>query len=318
MTGRIFCFAQSEGQLVLKIAFPDLNSVIDRDFISTPYDLDFFSDNFIATDATDSAIKIFSVDGKLIRAIGKRGQGPSDIIDPFICTVDPSNGNVYCFDQGNSRISCFSLSGEFILSFRVSASIWDIMFLKDHIYASAFNHSNKSLFMKYDKEGRIVKIFGDLFDNEINSVPEQYKSVLYGDVILRSRGNYLYAIYERLPYIQLYDLEGNLVKTIRMEFDEAHEVYKNNISAHKNRIGSRMGVRAIIHGASIEDNSIYLYSPYEAESIIVLNDKGKISERIVFKEKMAKEDLIRKKFIAKIGNLFYFLDIGSGQIQVYE
>jgi hypothetical protein len=318
LLGGIFCFSREERQIALKRAFPDPTSIIERDFISTPYDLKIYDNIFIATDAKDSAIKIFSNNGEFIRAIGKRGQGPSDIIDPFVCTVDPNNGNIYCFDQGNSRISCFSLNGLIISSFRVTATVWDLMFFREHIFASAVNHSKRSLFLKYEKNGSIVSLFGDFFDNEVNSMPEQYKSVLYGNVILRSKDDYIYAVYERLPYIQIYDTEGKLIDTIRMDFNEANEVYKKNISAHKNRTGSRMGLAAIINGASVDDKKFYLYSPYNAESLIVLNEKGRIIDRIVFREKMDRMDLIRKKYIAKIGNLFYFLDLGSGQIQVYE
>ena len=98
-----------------------------------PYDIAFYKNTYIVTDAVECCLKVFSSDGKYIRTIGSKGKGPGELLDPFLVTVDKTTGNIYCDDRGNNRISCFNNKGIFLNTIRTSLSNSDIEFFDKHI-----------------------------------------------------------------------------------------------------------------------------------------------------------------------------------------
>ena len=71
-----------------------------------------FSEIYIL-DNRAANIKVFSNDGKLIRIIGRKGQGPGEFSAPVSLDVSPDN-ILYVFDVGNHRISKFDRDGKIL------------------------------------------------------------------------------------------------------------------------------------------------------------------------------------------------------------
>jgi len=315
----LFLFAQDR-KLVLLKSFPDPESEKEGNFFATPYDFVFYKGTYVASDAKDGCLKVFSSEEELIRIIGSRGYGPGELSDPFVLTIDERNGIIYCGDQGNSRISCFLTNGEFLKIIKTSLSIHDLEFFEDHIYAAAYSEANQSLFFLTDKDGSIQKFFGDFFDKKINGLPPNYRRVLYGEVCLGIKDDNLYVFYERLPYIQIYNKKGRLQRTIDVKIKEVEKVYEKNIKAPSSlkKQGGRMGIAKWLFGACVSDDKFYCYAPYQIGTMLVIDLNGNLIEKIPFEEDLSKDMLIRKRFINKIGKNFYFIDFENSQINIYQ
>lgn len=67
-------------------------------------------------DAKKHNVKAFSLDGKLLMTIGKRGTGPEEFSFPTNLAVD-GEGDIFVVDTGNTRVQVFDPTGKFIRSF---------------------------------------------------------------------------------------------------------------------------------------------------------------------------------------------------------
>ncbi|MCX6564007.1 MAG: NHL repeat-containing protein [Candidatus Aminicenantes bacterium] len=59
-------------------------------------------------------LKVFGADGKFLRTIGRKGQGPGDFQGP--ASVEIGGGRIYIWESTNRRISVFDAEGKFIAS----------------------------------------------------------------------------------------------------------------------------------------------------------------------------------------------------------
>ncbi len=312
----ISCFAQQH-RLVLVKSFPDLESEEAGNYLAHPYDIAFYKNTYIVTDATECCLKVFSTDGKLIRTIGSRGGGPGELSDPFLVAVDETTGNIYCVDSGNNRISCFNNKGIFLNIIRTSLPISDIEFIDKYIYTAAYNQETQSLFCMYDTTGRIVKFFGDFFDPKINKLP--LSSFVYSSIYLSSYNDSLYAFFEKLPIIQVYDKGGHLIRTINIRIKKIKNIYKENLRNGRGFVEeNKIKLKSWIFGACVEDNKLYCYCRWIFDKMLVLDLSGNLIEKIPLVLKNPGEKYRAERFIKKVGNNFIFLDIFYSQIKVYQ
>ncbi len=304
-----------DSKFVFIMSFPNEASEKAGEYLANPYDLVFYKDHYFVTDSREGCIKVFSTDGKLLKTIGSKGQGPGELTDPYVITIDEKKGLIYIY-EGDRQISCFSVTGKFIKIIKTSLPIWDIVFHKGNLYSSVYSDANKSLFMILDELGNIKKFSGTLFDNKINNLPHTYKQQLYGCALLDVNKNDLFLFFEYLPFIQIYDEEGNLKQTINVNIKELKKIY--NMNQNPKRRGSRMGIRSWLFGACVSDDELFCYSPYQLECMIVMNKKGKLLRKIRFDKTDTHDQIIRKRFIKKIGSNFIFIDLDTSQINIYQ
>ena len=308
-----------ENRLVLVKSFPDENSNIENNYLVNPYELRIYKDYYVVSDSKSNCLKIFSRNGDFVRKIGKKGQGPGELQDPYVVAVDEKTSMLYCGDQGNSRISCFTFDGEFKNIIKTSLSIWDMESYNGLIYAAAYNGTKQSLFSLYNNEGTLIKSFGTFFDKRINELPYNYKQDLYSEVCLRIEKELLYVFYERLPYISVYDLDGQLLRQIIIREKQIEKVYTKNIKAYAaKRKGGFMGLAKWMNGGCVEDDRIYCYSPYEIGKMLVFDKNGNLLDKIRFEDKMSSIELMKKRFITKRRKEFIFIDWENSQIRIYE
>lgn len=167
----------NEPVLILKKSFPDYESVIPEDFLVRPVDAEFYNGYFIVTDAGEHCIKVFNIEGDFIKKIGSKGQGPGELLNPLFIAIDKKAGKIYCVDDGNKRISCFSASGEFITSFKtLTVSINKMAAENGFIYVSAYNEATSSFLARYNSKGQLINTFGDFFDSKVNKLTVDWQN----------------------------------------------------------------------------------------------------------------------------------------------
>ena len=90
------------------------NSVLNR-----PQDLKVDAEgNIYVLDWGDVDIKVFSPDGRLVRTIGKKGQGPGEFDVPASFVLS-SDGRIFLLSGRQNQISVLSRTGSYLSSFRV-------------------------------------------------------------------------------------------------------------------------------------------------------------------------------------------------------
>jgi len=69
--------------------------------------------NMYILDAAASNIRVFDQEGNYKQTIGRKGQGPGEMLSPRSIQLNPQN-EIMIYDFGNRRFSFYSLDGEFI------------------------------------------------------------------------------------------------------------------------------------------------------------------------------------------------------------
>lgn len=300
--------------LILQKSFPDLESEKLGEFLAHPYDLDFYKGQYFITDTTEGCIKVFSSNGKLAKTIGSKGLGPGELSQPYCIAINDNNGILYCYD-GSRRISCFSTGGKFLKIIKTSLSIWDMAFCGNDLIATAYNKATNSLLVLFDKERNIQKFFGHCFDESINKLSPRYQMVLYGNASLDVNKDKIYVFYERLPFIQIFTNQGELIRTIDINIKEVQRVY--HINKNPKPKGARMGIRSWLQGACVSKEFIYCYSPFDIGALLVINHDGELIEKMSF-ENEDEEWLIMQKFLKRIKDSYFFIDFENSQVNIYR
>lgn len=304
----------SEPVLVLKKSFPDYESVIPEDFLVRPIDAEFYNGYFIVSDAGEHCIKLFNLEGVFKKKIGKKGNGPGELLNPLYIAIDKKEDKIYCVDEGNKRISCFLISGEFITSFKtLTISINEIIAENGFIYASAYNEATSSFLAIYNSKGRLTYTFGDLFDLKVNKLG--YRSQIYSNIFLDSSKDSIYVSFSYLPLIQVFKKSGDLIKMIKLEEKRLWSFYNNNLNKTNVEVNGGYLLRGMMAGAYINDNRIYLYYP-ELRGILVFDKDGQLIQKIKFENENALKSL--KFFITIVDSEFVFLDIMDAQVKIYS
>jgi len=253
-------------ELVLKMAFPDPNSMIEDDYLVYPYDLVIFEGFYIVCDVKDSCLKVFSKSGEYIRKIGKSGQGPGEINTVFQITIDSQNSILFCNDQGNGRISSFDINGEFKGMIRTLKPPQNIEYTSGMIHTSVYDPVRRTLYSMYESEGTLVKAYGEIFDD---TIPEnQFTNNLYSRVNLDSDKNHFYALYSFIPYIDIYSHQGEFIRRISIDVKEINESYKKNIDGVKQGLKNKsLKISPWNMGACVNDNCFYYLTNFEVNEV---------------------------------------------------
>lgn len=86
--------------------------------LNRPSDVKTTDDGTICVlDRGDVCIKVYDENGKYLRSIGQKGQGPGDLGSFFYMTIS-TDGRIFVLDPMNRRISMFDISGEYLGGYR--------------------------------------------------------------------------------------------------------------------------------------------------------------------------------------------------------
>ena len=119
----------------------------------------------IADGWQSKGVYIFSRDGKFIRELGRRGQGPGEYQTPVSVTIG-SNGDVWVADYAGNRISVYDKAWRFKHAILGQPRILYFLHLnsKDEIYmyrsqANPMQPDTSDTIFQYDREGRKISSF---------------------------------------------------------------------------------------------------------------------------------------------------------------
>lgn len=205
-----------EGNIVL---FKPLFFQVDRD------------ENIFISEAGEQEIKVFDSDGKYIKTIGARGNGPGEFQNIGAIGFTPE-GNFVVMDLRSRRTNLFDATGQFLKSFT-----WRKYFRIFHLFKNdsyicqdnvrGKNPQDRKLFVKeFDYDGNEIKSYGEFTlakmkratkgdSSFILPIPYSPRSIFAGD---QNRG-WLYHCINNKYSIEVYDDSGKMFRKIDRPYD---------------------------------------------------------------------------------------------------
>ncbi len=185
-------------------------------------------------EASDCTIKVFGVDGRFFRAIGRKGQGPGEFERISFLGFGP-DGRLLVTDSHARRTSLFDPEGDFIGSYQWTTNISVPDLVLDGAYVvleSVHEESGSKLFLKtYDFEGDELKSWGEFVLPEFKSItraaagggavtfgvsiPFARRSIITGDQTFER----IYHCLNDAYLIESFDSEGRIL----MKIDRPYE-----------------------------------------------------------------------------------------------
>lgn len=106
-------------------------------------------------DTGSSRVLVFDFDGRFVRAIGRKGQGPGEFSRPTgACPL--AGGGIAVADFGNGRIQVFDTEGTFVRAIKVTdVRVADLVWLEDRLFTvPSFGSSGYSITMGSDAKSQ--------------------------------------------------------------------------------------------------------------------------------------------------------------------
>jgi hypothetical protein len=180
-------------------------------------------------ESAEGVIKVFGEDGRFLRAIGRKGQGPGEFVQAGYLGFCP-DGRLLITDYQNRRTSFFGPEGDFLSSYQWTKNISVPLLILDGAYViqEGFYDQNKSkLFLKtYNFEGAELKHWGEFVFSEMKqlirgqtaitvSIPYSPSSVLTGDPTLRR----VYHCLNDKYLIEVFDADGRIFRKMDRPYE---------------------------------------------------------------------------------------------------
>ena len=190
----------------------------DGYYFKTPTDIAVDSKNNIyIVDSALHCINVFNSSGQFIRKIGKRGQGPSDLLTPLNIGIDINN-TIWVCEIGNRRIQAFSETGTSLSTIKIPLRITsNIIFPsanKIALYDSNSAKNGDGIIKVIDQSGVIVKKIG------INMMPPEVLLPWMGgkydshEITYNNKTRIYYVTYKYSQMIQLFQETGAITTCI--------------------------------------------------------------------------------------------------------
>jgi len=175
--------------------------------------------NLYVADMGMNTVNKYDSKGKFIKQFGKPGKGPGDILQPYCLQISKDN-KLYILELSNSRISIFTLDGEYIKSIKsqeglpLSMGASFVLDSEDNIFINA--QFNGYLIHQLDKNGNLVRSFKKYVKVEENRINFHINNI--GNIAINSEDElFLPMIY---PYnIFKFNIEGDCKMIIKNQAD---------------------------------------------------------------------------------------------------
>ena len=209
--------------------------------------------NLVISDNMGCQILKFSLSGKLLKAFGRQGQGPGDLLYPnSICCGD---NKIFVTEAGNSRIQIFDTNGSYISMFKVISAPRSMAFHKGKLYAInlSFYNTKEPLIAVYNSHGQILKKFGQLLKFKDNLHP--YAS----NALLKIFNDRLYVLFKYYPLLRIYDPNGKLLKVYNFENMNYESRVPGNYNWKKLKAGNRaLSIKFLFTAFDVNRKGIFL------------------------------------------------------------
>jgi hypothetical protein len=196
-------------------------------------------ENIYVSDYQDQAIKVFDPNGKFIRSIGRKGEGPGEFSYLGSQTFLP-DGKLLAMDSMGRRINLFDAEGTYLTSYhwtqrpgRLLDATGSTCVMEMYVMGEGNDPlSGRKLFVKkFDFDGEEVKIFGE-FQTEKGEVYTESRSGGGGIAVLISYPysphsifaadqvrHYLYHCVNDEYRIEVFDGEGKVIRRIDRPYE---------------------------------------------------------------------------------------------------
>jgi hypothetical protein len=195
-------------------------------------------ENIYLLDNPYHCIKVYDKNGKYLKQIGKKGQGPGEFDKPFRISITTED-KIVVFDMGNRRICVLNKQGDFEHSVvRPFLATLLILNTRDEIIlvrpvgdiVFKMNQGKYNPFLHLDLNGNEVRSYGKAHYIEKGG----YSSPSFSYAKALPNGDLL-TVFENIYRILEYDPLGNIVREIKKEdqFISEHAVIQNEKSNRK-------------------------------------------------------------------------------------
>jgi hypothetical protein len=166
-------------------------------------------------DEGNHRIQVFDEAGNYKRTIGRRGNGPTDFLNPSALSID-IHGNLLVADKMNFRIQVLTPEGKYVGGFKfVGGSISDInsSHKRDEIvvYSHMRTFLSRKLIYVYDKNGKTVREIGKYVSDETDLAKAE------GVIFAIGENDDIYTAYYSTPYLLVFNYTGSIKMLITYE-----------------------------------------------------------------------------------------------------
>jgi len=224
------------------------------------------NNEIIVLDYAEDCLYFFDKDGKYIRTIGQRGQGPGDLLRPTGLQID-KNSDIYIYETGNNRISIFSYNGKFITSFRLKGSAYRCFtFSVTKNQEVIVNAPTTGFYITvYSRDGNILREVGSveqLVKKPVNLIGDLIDASILNNTLgagfpfyEENEGNY-YIFLQYLPYIKIFNTKGEMIKKVDVQFPEILKIIDEIPGPGNPKLGLRL--MSIYNTVAYSNNYFYV------------------------------------------------------------
>ena len=128
-------------------------------------------------DSGNHQLVVFDASGKVWRTIGRKGQGPGELVSPtdmgFL-----KDGSLLVADSGNRRVQRLDAEGSYLAQIKIADhALGFLIVMPDQSFVltksngfgfsfSPYKDPKERRFMQYDLEGKLIKAFGEMLDHD--------------------------------------------------------------------------------------------------------------------------------------------------------
>lgn len=202
-----------------------------------------FQNNFYIIDKGNFRIQIFDRNGKFIRTIGRKGEGPGELLSPTAVGVY-NQELIFVGDEELRRVNVYDIDGKFLRSFKVEGSMSDLIVSGEDRIILAYVDGEGDLLHEFNFEGNLIRSFGRIKGQEwLNLFSDAVK-------ICRDEEENIYVCFRYLNKIQKYNKDGNLIREV-----QANLPYKVQQPQRK---GGGYFVRTVFFDIAYNKGNIYI------------------------------------------------------------
>jgi len=239
------------------------------------------TNEILILDKGRNCIFFFSQEGDYLRAVGKEGQGPGDLLFPEDMDID-LKGDIYVFEGGNKRISIFSAAGEFINSFNAHGTNRSYLTISNDGEILINDPESGYYITVYSRNGAKLRNIGEITQYNKNLMVNLVFS--FGKPFKDNRNNY-YIFIERMGIVKIYDEYSTLLKEVVLKGIEIMEKYRKANYVPPERQNTK-GVLSysFFHDILFRDNVFYITETNPSNPLIttiyILNNDLNVYDKI--------------------------------------
>jgi hypothetical protein len=257
------------------------NARSDEACLILPVDLTYDAGTIYVVDAQDCAVKLFSKQGRFMKAVGRKGQGPGEL--SFPSGVSAVGGRIYVADKLNRRIQILDASGRHLRSFAVPFAPDKVLALGKNRILVTHNPSGRSgsekMLHAFDDRGFLL---WEKLDSRTSGDPI---ADAFANMILvnpGTRGGFYVVFKSRERAILRFDGGGQFLG--RIETDARHAVKNLRLAG----VGESRVIPGFCWASAFDRDHLFLLAPREMDGgdlgpgaeISVINLEGRLESLV--------------------------------------